>query len=113
MSHARLLLVALAFGASAARAQQQLGTKVMGALGIDAGTQGPPGVYVLDRLLQFDATKARDRSGALLPIEGFDLSARANSIGFAYTFALPSSSTLFTVGASAPWARSWASARGR
>lgn len=102
---ARSSLIALVLGAQTATAQQQLGTKVMGGLGIDAGTQGPPGLYVLDRLLQFDATKARDRNGARVPIQGLDLSARANAIGVAYTFAPKSSSTLLTVAVAIPWAR--------
>jgi hypothetical protein len=105
MDRVGMLLVAVAFAAKAASAQQQLGTKVMGGLGIDAGTQGPPGLYVLDRLLQFDATKARDRNGALLPIQGLDLSARANAIGVAYTFAPKPASPLLTVSAAVPWAR--------
>ena len=99
-----MLLVAVALGVQAASAQEQLGTKVMGGLGIDAGTQGPPGLYVLDRPLQFDATKARDRNGALLPIQGLDLSASANAIGVAYTFAPKSSSPLLTFSAAVPWA---------
>ncbi len=103
MHRVRVLLVAIALGANAAAAQQQLGTKVMGGLGIDAGVQGPPGLFVLDRLIQFDATKARDRNGAPLPIQGLDLSARANAIGIAYTFA--SKSTLLTVSAAVPWTR--------
>ena len=55
---------------------QQLGTKVMGGLGIDAGTQGPLGLFVLDRALQFTADKARGRDGAVVPIQGLDILAR-------------------------------------
>jgi hypothetical protein len=105
MNRLGVLLVVVALGARAASAQQQLGTKVMGGLGIDAGMQGPPGLYVLDRLLQFDATKARDRNGAVLPIQGLDLSASANAIGVAYTIAPRSSSPLLTFSTAVPWAR--------
>jgi hypothetical protein len=105
MNRVGLLLVVVALSARSVSAQQQIGTKVMGGLGIDAGTQGPPGLYVLDRLLQFDATKARDRNGAVLPIQGLDLSASANAIGVAYTVAPRSSSALLTFSAAIPWAR--------
>ncbi len=83
---------------------QQLGTKVMGGLGIDAGTQSPPGLYVIDRFVQFTADKARDRNGDLVPIPGLDVLARANAIGVAYTLAQRRSPSL-TVAASFPWAR--------
>lgn len=83
---------------------QQLGTKVMGGLGIDAGTQSPPGLYVVDRFLQFTADRARDRNGNLLPIPGLDIRARANAIGVAYTLS-PNRSPYLTVAASVPWAR--------
>ena len=96
-------LLAVALAATPASAQQ-LGTKVMGGLGIDAGTQGPPGVFVLDRALQFTADKARSRDGDALPIQGLDILARANAIGVSYTF-VPRSSPYLTVVASVPYAR--------
>jgi hypothetical protein len=83
---------------------QQLGTKVMGGLGIDAGTQSPPGLFVVDRFLQFTSHKVRDRNGALLPIPGLDILARANAIGIAYTLAQRGSPYL-TVAAGVPFAR--------
>ena len=98
-----VLVAAAALTAEAASAQQQLGTKIMGGLGIDAGVQGPPGLYVLDRVLGFDASKVRDRSGATLPIQGLDIRARANGLGLAYTFA-PRSWPYLTMAASAPLA---------
>ena len=96
-------LLAVALAATPASAQQ-LGTKVMGGLGIDAGTQGPPGVFVLDRALQFTADKARSRDGDALPIQGLDILARANAISVSYTF-VPRSSPYLTVVASVPYAR--------
>ncbi len=97
-------LAATCIAATSLDAQQQLGTKIMGGLGIDAGTQGKPGFYVLDRFLEFRAHKARDRNGNLLPIAGLDILARANALGAAYTVAIPAG-PLLTFGASVPWAR--------
>ena len=103
MRRCTCFVLAVALTATRASAQQ-LGTKVMGGLGIDAGTQGPPGVFVLDRALQFTADKARGREGDALPIQGLDILARANAIGVAYTFVTRSSPYL-TVVASVPFAR--------
>lgn len=94
---------AIVLSATSASAQQ-LGTKVMGGLGIDAGTQSPPGLYVVDRFIQFTADRARDRNGDLLPIQGLDVLARANALGVAYTLG-PHRSPYLTVAASVPYAR--------
>src|SRR5262245_2065595 len=84
---ARIAVTLISVAAAPASSQQQLGTKIMGGLGIDAGVQSPPGFYIIDRLLQFTADKARDRDGALLPIAGLDILVRANALGVAYTLA--------------------------
>src|SRR5262245_44906361 len=54
-------------------------------LGIDAGTQGPPGLLVVYRLIDFTANKARDQNGDVLPIPGLRISAAANALAFVYT----------------------------
>lgn len=102
--HVYAALTILCIAAESGRAQQQLGTKVMGGLGIDAGTQGPPGFFVVDRVLQFTANTVRGRNGEVLPIQGLGIRARANALGVAYTFATRTS-TYLTVGAGAPLAR--------
>jgi len=98
------VMAALCVAARSGSAQQQLGTKVMGGLGIDAGTQGPPGFFVLDRAVQFTADKVRGRDGEVLPIQGLDIRARANAFGVAYVFATRTSAYL-TVAAGVPVAR--------
>jgi hypothetical protein len=64
---------------------QDLGHRIPGALGIDAGVQGAPGLSILYRLLYYQASRLRDRNGHLLPIQGLDLDALANSFGLALT----------------------------
>src|SRR5262245_34416780 len=76
----------------------------MGGLGIDAGTQAAPGFYIIDRFIQFTASKARDRNGDELPIVGLDVLARANAIGLSYVVAAGKTLRL-SAGASAPIAR--------
>lgn len=66
--------------ASTARSQD-LGHKVLGAAGIDAGAQPEPGLYISDRLIRFDAHTLRDRHGNKVPLEGLDIGAVANVIG--------------------------------
>jgi hypothetical protein len=103
MLRLRPWLAVTLFAATPASAQQ-LGTKVMGGLGIDAGTQSPPGLFVVERFIQFTADRARDRNGDLLPIQGLNLLARANALGVAYTLG-PQRSPYLTVAASVPYAR--------
>jgi len=98
-----LALSALALVATPLAAQVQLGTKIMGGLGIDAGIQGPPGFYIIDRFIQFHATKARGREGNELPIRGLDIMVRANSFGVAYALTTANGPTL-TFALAAPYA---------
>jgi hypothetical protein len=54
-------------------------------LGIDAGSQGPPGLYLIYRLIDFSANKARDQNGDVLPIPGLKIGALANAFAVAFT----------------------------
>jgi hypothetical protein len=80
MAFALLSLLFLPAVATTARAQD-LGHKVLGAAGIDAGTQPAPGLYLSDRLIRFDARTLRDRHGGAVRLEGLDIDALANVIG--------------------------------
>src|SRR6185369_14659888 len=76
-----VLLCCLCATALPARAQQ-LGAKILAGIGIDAGTQPAlPGLYVLDRVVYFTSSEARDRNGDPVPISGLDASAFANAFG--------------------------------
>ena len=103
MASVRLVLAALLIVATPADAQQ-LGAKIMGGLGIDAGTQGPPGLFVLDRFIQFGASTLRGNSGDRLPVAGLDVLVRANSLGLAYTFD-PHRGPRLSFAAGVPYAR--------
>ena len=98
------VILALLATARPAAAQESLGHKIPGALGMDAGTQAKPGVYLANRTIFYDAIRLRDRNGGRVPIEGFDLNVFADAIGVAWTVEIGSGVHL---GASfaAPYAR--------
>src|SRR6266850_1486249 len=54
-------------------------------LGIDAGSQGPPGLFLIYRLIDFSANKVRDQNGDVLPIPGLKVGAVANAFAVAFT----------------------------
>lgn len=65
----------------AAVAQANLGHKIPGTIGINAGTQIEPGLYVGNRLAYYEALRLRDRNGDPLEIPGFELDALAAVVG--------------------------------
>lgn len=80
-----LLLAGTSFLGAGRAVAQDLGHRIPGVLGIDAGVQGPPGLSVLYRLVYYQAGMLRDRNGDRVPIRGLDLDALANALGFALT----------------------------
>jgi hypothetical protein len=81
------LVVALVSALTTARdvAAQQLGYKVLGSVGITAGVESPPGLFIVSRFLQYGAGELKDRNGHAVPIDGLDLDAFAAAFGVAYT----------------------------
>jgi hypothetical protein len=68
---------------------QDIGHKVLGALGIDAGVQNDPGLFFAERFLYFTADEVVDRNGHALPLRGFESHAIGNAVGIAFTLKLP------------------------
>ena len=89
---------------SRAAIAQELGHKLLGAIGINAGAQPAAGLYLLDRLAVYGAQQLRDRDGNALPVESLDIDVAANVLGVAYTRALHER-TYFTAALGAPLAR--------
>jgi hypothetical protein len=78
---------------------QDLGHKLPGLLGLDAGRIPEPGLYLVDRLAIYEAEELRDRNGNLVPTAPFNLLGRANAFGVAYTTKISNSLFLtMTVG---------------
>jgi len=82
---------------------QELGNKVLGTLGLLAGSQPGSGLYVADRVLGYSANDLIDRNGHRIPI-GLDLDAVANAIGIQLTFKLPWRSAYLNASLGAPTA---------
>jgi hypothetical protein len=73
------LLVAATAGA------QDLGHKLPGVIGLDAATIPEPGVYVVDRLVDYGADQLRDRAGREILIDDLRLRGLSNGVGVSYT----------------------------
>ena len=84
---------------------QDLGHKLPGLLGLDAGRIPEPGLYLVDRLVIYEAEKPRDRNGNLIPVGPFDLLGVANALGVSYTTRISSNSMFLTMTLGAPIAR--------
>ena len=98
---------ALLVGASAllltcAARAQDLGHKVPGTLGLFAGREPDPGLYLADQLAFYSAHRLRDRFGNPAAVVGFNLDAIANGFGLSLTLKL--GATYFTAALSAPLA---------
>lgn len=85
-------------------AQQEVGHKTLGTLGLRAGVQPEPGVYITDRVLHYSASTLRDRNGDAIPV-GLDAKTTASAVGIGATVALPLRSTFVNVGVGIPMAR--------
>ena len=85
-------------------AGQELGNKVLGAVGVNAGTQPEPGLYLLDRLIIYSADQLRDRNGNLIPIQSLEINATANMFGLSFTVKF-ADNPYFTAAIGAPLAR--------
>src|SRR5262249_25250817 len=88
----RIVIAAVLLLSSAAPAvmaqSQDLGHKILGGLGLDAGTQSEPGVYIGDRVVVYRSGELRDRNGDRIPVEGLDIRARSNVAGLSKTVKL-------------------------
>ena len=73
----------LASGATLA--DGELGHRVLGSVGLDAGNQPAEGVYAGNRFFHYAADRLLDRRGEPLPVKGLDIDAYANVIGVSGT----------------------------
>ncbi len=77
-------LLVLFTGVASAQVQD-LGHRIPGGVGLDAGTQNEPGLYLGDRFVWFSSNRVVDRNGNPVPIQNLDLDAYANAFGVAAT----------------------------
>jgi hypothetical protein len=89
------------------RAQVQIGHKVLGTLGLDAGSQPGEGLYAVDEFLFYRADILTDRNGNEIPA-GLEANAVATAIGLGATFRLKRFDTYFSVATGLPAGRATA-----
>jgi hypothetical protein len=81
---------------------QDLGHKLPGLLGLDAGRIPEPGLYLVDRLATYESEELRDRNGNLIPTAPFNLLGLANALGVSYTAKISGNSMLLTMTVGGP-----------
>jgi len=99
-----LLVICVELMPGARRADaQDLGHKLPGLIGLDAGRIPQPGLYAIDRVVWYGADELRDRAGNRVPVGDLGLLGISNAVGLSYT--LRRGSRSFTTTAAAPLAR--------
>src|SRR5262249_48247480 len=86
-------------------AAQDLGHKLPGLIGLDAGRIPEPGFYVVDCAVAYNADELRDRNGNLIFIPGFQLQGLSNATGVSYTARFRKTNLSLTATAAVPVAR--------
>ena len=71
-------LLVLADAGAAQADQGDFGQKVLGTIGLDAGSQAEEGVYFGDRFIQLTSDRLVDRHGKTVPVRGLDVHGFAN-----------------------------------
>jgi hypothetical protein len=90
---ARLVLVgAVTLPLRQAVAQQNLGHRILGTLGLDAGSQPSAGVSVDDRALLYASNSLRDRYGRELPV-GLRMDVFSDALGVLFALRVPALAT--------------------
>jgi hypothetical protein len=92
----------LVFGVRRADAQD-LGHKLPGLIGLDAGRIPEPGLYAVDRVGWYEADHVRDRAGNRISVGDVGMLGISNAAGLSYT--LQRGSTFLTATVAAPLAR--------
>ena len=64
---------------------QDLGHKLPGVIGLDAARIPEPGLYLVNRVVNYSADELRDRTGREIPTEDLVLRGLSNGIGVSYT----------------------------
>jgi hypothetical protein len=82
---------------------QDLGHKLPGLIGLDAGRVPPPGLYLIDRVVWYGADEVRDRAGNRVPVGDLGLLGISHAAGLSYT--LQRGSRSFSATVAAPLAR--------
>ncbi len=85
------------------RAQQQVGHKTLGTAGLQAGSQAPVGLYLVDQFVFYHSSVVVDRNGRALPL-GLDADLLAESFGASASLELPRIATYVNASVGVPLA---------
>jgi hypothetical protein len=99
-----LLAICWALLAPSVSSAQDLGHKVLGTIGLEAGSQPEPGFYAGNRLLFYTSNQLVDRNGQRIPVT-IDLSALADGIGISGVIKLPVTSAYLSASIAGPFVR--------
>jgi hypothetical protein len=92
--------------ASHGSAQEDLGQRIPGSLGLDAGRQAPAGIYAADRVFLYASRAVADTNGNRLPV-GFSLSGVADAVGASGAWEIKPIRTYVNASFGAPFATVW------
>lgn len=84
-----------------ARAQQQVGHKILGTLGLQAGSQAPTGLYLIDQFAYYHTSELVDSRGRALPV-GLDANVLANALAASVSLELPRIATFVNASVGVP-----------
>jgi hypothetical protein len=94
-------LAAAILVARPARAQQQVGHKILGSLGLQAGSQAPTGLYLVDQFAYYHTNELVDRNGHVLPV-GLDADVLADGLAASVALEIPRIATFVNATVSVP-----------
>jgi len=100
---AAVLVTGSILACGSARGQQAVGHKVLGTLGLQAGSQGSAGVYLVDQFVIYAAERLIGPQGNAIPL-GLRLNAYSEVLGLGGTCEVPSLATYVSASLGVPMA---------
>ncbi len=94
-------LAAAMLATGRAGAQQQVGHKILGTLGLQAGSQAPTGLYLVDQFVYYHSSELVDRNGRALPV-GLQANALVDGLAASVSLELPRIATFVNASVSVP-----------
>jgi hypothetical protein len=98
------IVVSFAVGmlmAGRARAQQEVGHKILGSLGLQAGSQAKAGLYLVNQFAYYHSSELVDRNGHALPV-GLDVDMLADGLAASVSLEVPRTATFVNASVSVP-----------
>ncbi len=94
-------LAAAMLATGRARAQQQVGHEILGTLGLQAGSQAPTGLYLVDQFAYYHSNEVVDQNGRALPV-GLKANALLDGLAVSVSLELPRIATFVNASVGIP-----------